>query len=70
MPNETVSPKFQVAIPKEMRDALAIQPGQKMAMFNVNGTIRMVPVRAMREMRGFLKGLSSDGLREKRDRKV
>ena len=70
MSSVTVSPKFQVVIPREVRDALSIKPGQKLAIFNINGTIRMVPVRAMREMRGFLKGMSDKGLREKQDRKL
>jgi AbrB family looped-hinge helix DNA binding protein len=70
MSTVTVSPKFQVVIPRELREALEIKPGQKMAMFNVNGTIRLVPVRPMNQMRGFLKGLSTDGVREKRDRNL
>jgi AbrB family looped-hinge helix DNA binding protein len=70
MSTVTVSPKFQVVIPRELREALEIKPGQKMAMFNVNGTIRLVPVRPMNQMRGFLRGISTDGLREKRDRNL
>jgi AbrB family looped-hinge helix DNA binding protein len=70
MSTVTVSPKFQVVIPRELREALEIKPGQKMAVFNVNGTIRLVPVRPMNQMRGFLKGISTDGLREKRDRNL
>jgi len=65
-----VSPKFQIVIPRELRQALEIRPGQKMAVFNVNGTIRLVPVRPMIEMRGFLKGINSEGLREKKDRNL
>lgn len=60
----TLSRKFQIVIPRSIRDALKIQPGQKMAMFNINGRIRLVPIRPMEEVRGFLKGIHSDGLRE------
>ena len=70
MSTVTVSPKYQVVIPRELREALEIKPGQKMAIFNINGTIRLVPVRAMARMRGFLKEMSADAMREKRDRKI
>ena len=49
---------------------MGIRPGQKMAVFNIHGTIRLIPVRPMNEMRGFLKGVSVNGLREKKDRNV
>ena len=70
MSTVTVSPKFQVVIPRDVREALEIKPGQKLAMFNINGAIHLVPVRPMNQMRGFLKGMSIQGLREKRDRKL
>jgi AbrB family looped-hinge helix DNA binding protein len=63
----TVSSRFQITIPRGLREVIEIRPGQKLAMFNINGTIRLVPLRPMDQMRGFLKGLSSDGLREKLD---
>lgn len=68
MSTVTVSSKFQVVIPRELRESLEIQPGQKLAALNVNGSIRLVPIRPMKQMKGFLKGMSTAGLREKKDR--
>lgn len=70
MSTVTVSSKFQVVIPRELRESLEIQPGQKLAVLNVNGSIRLVPIRPMRQMKGYLKGMSAAGLREKKDREL
>ncbi len=55
----TVSPKFQVVIPLEIREALGLKPGQKVHAMEIDGRIELVPVRSARELRGFLKGLDS-----------
>jgi len=55
----TVSPKFQVVIPREVREALAIQPGEKLQVFQYENRIELIPVRPIREMRGFLKGIDT-----------
>jgi len=70
MSTVTVSPKYQIVIPLELREACDIRPGQKVALFNIDGSIRFVPIRPMREMRGFLKGMNTEGLREKQDRQL
>ena len=59
MPQVTVSPKFQVVIPQEVREALAIQPGEKLQVFHYENRIELIPVRSAREMRGFLKGIDT-----------
>lgn len=59
MPRVTVSPKFQVVIPQEVREALAIQPGEKLEVFQYENRIELVPVRPIREMRGFLRGIDA-----------
>ncbi len=61
----TVSPKFQVVIPREIREALRLEPGQKMQALQYQNRIELIPVRAMREMRGFLKGIDSTVVRNK-----
>lgn len=61
----TVSPKFQVVIPREIRDALKLEPGQKVQALQYQNRIEFISVRAMREMRGFLKGIDSTVLRDK-----
>ncbi len=48
----TVSPKFQVVIPKEVRDQLGIRPGQKIEAFAVGDRVELVPIQPMRSFRG------------------
>jgi len=55
----TISPKYQVVIPKEIRQGLALAPGTKMQMFQFGERIEMVPVRDIKSMRGFLKGIDT-----------
>lgn len=55
----TVSPKFQVVIPREIREARGIKPGSRMSVFEVNGVIQLVPVKSAHEYRGLLQGLTS-----------
>ncbi|MEZ4379320.1 MAG: AbrB/MazE/SpoVT family DNA-binding domain-containing protein [Gemmatimonadales bacterium] len=55
----TVSPKFQVVIPREIREALGLEPGQKFQALRYQNRIEFIPVRAMAEMRGFLPGLDA-----------
>ena len=61
----TVSPKFQVVIPKEIRDALGIVSGQKIQMLTYQGRIELIPLKPMREMRGSLKGIDTRVERDK-----
>lgn len=60
----TVSPKYQVVIPKDVREKLALKPGQKVQAFAFGNRIELVPVREPDELRGFLKGVSNDFSRE------
>ena len=64
MQTVTVSPKYQVVIPKEIRDALGLRPGQKMRVIEYDGRIEMIPDRDITELRGFLKGINTDIQRE------
>ena len=60
----TLSPKFQVVIPQQIREALHLKAGQKMQMINFEGQVVMVPLRAIKEMRGVFKGMNTDFVRE------
>lgn len=61
----TVSPKFQVVIPKAVREKLGIQPGQKLQILDFADRIEFVPLQDVKNMRGFLKGMRTDIRREK-----
>jgi AbrB family looped-hinge helix DNA binding protein len=52
-----VSPKFQVVIPKALREELKIEPGQELLMYSLDGSLRLVPRRSIKELRGLAKGL-------------
>jgi len=60
----TVSPKYQIVIPKNIRDALQLRPGQKMKVMDYNGRIELIPDRDISELKGFLKGINTDFIRE------
>ncbi len=55
----TVSPKYQVVIPKAVRERLGLLPGQKLQVIEYDGRIEMVPDRPVTELRGFLKGMNT-----------
>jgi AbrB family looped-hinge helix DNA binding protein len=59
-----VSPDFQVAIPPAIREALGIQPGQSVQIILYQSRIELIPLRAVRDMRGFLKGINTSVERE------
>lgn len=63
----TVSPKYQVVIPQRIREALGLKPGQKIEALQYLDRVEFVPVRPIRAMRGFLKGIDS-AVRRDRDR--
>ncbi len=60
----TISPKFQVVIPKRLRNALKLLPGQKVQMVVYDNRIEMIPLRKISEMKGFLKGIDTAVERE------
>ena len=60
----TVSPKFQVVIPRAVREALHIRPGQKLQVIRYEDRIELIPIRPASEMRGFLKGIDTSIERE------
>ncbi len=53
----TVSPKFQVVIPRQIREALGLEPGQKVQAFEYEGRVEFIPLRPAKALRGFLRGL-------------
>ena len=59
-----VSPKYQIVIPKAIRQALNIIPGHRLQVLEYNGRIELVPEREIKELRGFLKGINTEFERE------
>ena len=65
MTSVTVSPKFQVVIPKEVRDSMGIVSGQKVQMLTYKNRIELIPIKPIKELRGVLKGISTHVERDK-----
>jgi AbrB family looped-hinge helix DNA binding protein len=59
-----ISPKFQVVIPREVREKLHLVPGQRMQVVAYGNRIELIPERDLTEMRGFLKGIDTAVERE------
>lgn len=60
----TVSPKFQVVIPQEVREQLHLEAGQKMQVIAYENRIELIPLRTPKQLRGFLKGIDTSVERE------
>ena len=68
METVTISPKFQVVIPKAIRERLKPVPGQKVQAIAHGDRIEFIPVRPARELRGVLRGLDTSFVRDEEDR--
>ena len=64
METVAVSPKFQVVIPKRIREKLGLSPGQKAQAILYGDRIELIPVRSIKGMRGFLQGIATTVERE------
>jgi AbrB family looped-hinge helix DNA binding protein len=64
MEEATVSKKYQVVIPKRVREILGIKPGQKVQVIPYLGRIELIPVREIKESKGFLEGIDTTVDRE------
>ena len=60
----TVSPKYQVVIPKDVRERLSLLPGDKIEVIQIDNRIELVPVKSIKSLRGFLKGCKNNFKRE------
>ena len=68
MSRTVVSTKFQVVIPKEIREETGLRKGQTFQVVSKGGVISLVPERPLSELKGFAQNVRSTGFREKRDR--
>ena len=55
----TLSPKYQVVIPLRVRENLRLRPGERFQVINYDGRVELIPVKKMRDTRGFLRGMDS-----------
>ena len=55
----TVSPKFQVVIPREVRERLGLAPGQKVQAIAYRGRVELIPLRSAKSLRGFVRGIET-----------
>jgi AbrB family looped-hinge helix DNA binding protein len=63
-----LSPKFQVVIPRDVREKLDLKPGQKIVVIEKGGVLHLIPQKPMKEMKGFVKGIDTSKLRDEEDR--
>jgi AbrB family looped-hinge helix DNA binding protein len=68
MSQTVVSSKYQIVIPKEVREKIDLEKGQILQVVARNGVITLVPDRPLAELRGFVKGIDDSELRDKEDR--
>jgi len=64
----TLSSKFQVVIPRDVREKLHLKPGQKIVVIEKDGVLHLIPQKPIKEMRGFVKGINTRKLRNEEDR--
>jgi AbrB family looped-hinge helix DNA binding protein len=68
-PTVKVSPKFQIVIPKEIREKLALKPGEELQIYSLDGVIRLHRPRSIKDLRGIAKGMVwKDDYRDRNDR--
>lgn len=63
----TVSSKFQVVIPEEIRKKIGIKAKQKMVVIEKDGVLHLIPQRPIEELRGFIKGITPEKIRDEED---
>lgn len=68
MARTRVSPKYQIVIPKEVRESIGLEVGQELQVVAKGGTITLVPEQPIEKLRGFARGIKTTNLREKKDR--
>jgi AbrB family looped-hinge helix DNA binding protein len=56
----TVSSKFQVVIPREVREAMDLQPGTRFQVLRYENRIELIPLRELRSLRGFVRGIDTE----------
>jgi AbrB family looped-hinge helix DNA binding protein len=68
MDTTKISPKFQVVIPKTIREKLHLKCGQRMMVVANGGVVCLIPEKTLESFRGFLNGMSTGNVQEDEDR--
>ncbi len=68
MATVTVSSKFQVVIPEDVRSRLKLQPGQKVVVLEKDGVVHLIPLKPIKSARGLAKGVKAENIRDEHDR--
>jgi AbrB family looped-hinge helix DNA binding protein len=63
-----LSPKFQVVIPQLVREKLDLKPGEQIVVIEKEGIIHLIPLKPIKQMRGFAKGTDTQVIRDEEDR--
>ena len=64
----TLSPQYQVLIPEEIRESLHLTAGQKFSIVVKGDLISLVPKPSFQALRGVLKGVNIDNVRDRSER--
>ena len=64
MTSVTVSPKYQIVIPKAVRESMGIISGQKIQVLAYGNRIELIPIQPMKKLKGFLKGIDTSVKRD------
>jgi bifunctional DNA-binding transcriptional regulator/antitoxin component of YhaV-PrlF toxin-antitoxin module len=68
MSRTKLSATYNIRIPREVRESAHLKRGQAFQIVVKGGIIHLVPEHSLEELRGFARGISMDGLRDKSDR--
>jgi len=62
-----ISPKFQVVIPKELRERMHLRPGSELTVLQFGSRIELIPVEPVKSLRGFARGIDTDVQRDENE---
>ncbi len=58
METVTISPKYQVVIPRKIRQSMRLKPGQKVQMIQYKGRVELIPLNPIKDLQGFVRGIN------------
>ena len=64
MSTVTISPKFQVVIPKEVRESMSLKSGEKLEVVQYGHRIELIPIKGVKSLKGLLRGMNTNFVRD------